>query len=404
MRRPCLSCSKDVIFSFLSAIAGPRDSKLLQNQWLRHSRLLSNQAQATVSDIARDQCILVQDSSAIEKPILSRHKSLDIDQWKTRRTAISQDQQEKHIKPKDVYTRGERRISGKDHASSASNGSASESGRKMDQQRDRSDARQGFPTKFSRGPTQVNKNFGRASRSISLIKPKKDRWRNRPGIIQDPVTSLQTRTVDTMQDSEPTTQQPPAVNQERNYQQDRQIPSRLKSMPKILRSFETPAEIPSPEVEKLEPWKVHKFAIKKKLDGKPWDPLKKLSPDARQGVRQLHEEDPTLWSTPNLAQHFEISPDAIRRILKSKWEPTEEEKKSQEERWVKRGETIWDRYVELGKKAPRRWRGLDPVPAPKRLNSGLKVEFKPKEWSQDRAVDSEQESAALGLGLGNRIV
>jgi len=45
-----------------------------------------------------------------------------------------------------------------------------------------------------------------------------------------------------------------------------------------------------------------------------------------EGVRQLHHLDPRMFPTPVLAERFRISPEAVRRILKSKWEPTKEQK------------------------------------------------------------------------------
>jgi hypothetical protein len=41
-------------------------------------------------------------------------------------------------------------------------------------------------------------------------------------------------------------------------------------------------------------------------------------------LRQLHRTDPETFSTPILAERFKISPEAVRRILKSKWEPCSE--------------------------------------------------------------------------------
>ncbi|BGP32050.1 Required for respiratory growth protein 9 mitochondrial [Rhodotorula toruloides] len=72
-----------------------------------------------------------------------------------------------------------------------------------------------------------------------------------------------------------------------------------------------------------------------------WAPPKRISREAMDLVRVLHKSDPETYSTPNLASKFRISPEAIRRILRSKFElPAEErerrERKRQEE---KRAET-----------------------------------------------------------------
>lgn len=50
------------------------------------------------------------------------------------------------------------------------------------------------------------------------------------------------------------------------------------------------------------------------------------------GLRELYRFDPEKFTTPVLAERFRISPEAVRRILKSKWEPSEERKK----KWVEK--------------------------------------------------------------------
>ncbi|KAH7061211.1 hypothetical protein B0J12DRAFT_553139, partial [Macrophomina phaseolina] len=72
-------------------------------------------------------------------------------------------------------------------------------------------------------------------------------------------------------------------------------------------------------------WMVQKEALKEKFGKEGWQPRKKLSPDAMDGIRQLHASDPDTYTTPVLANEFKVSPEAIRRILKSKWRPKEEE-------------------------------------------------------------------------------
>jgi uncharacterized protein YnzC (UPF0291/DUF896 family) len=44
------------------------------------------------------------------------------------------------------------------------------------------------------------------------------------------------------------------------------------------------------------------------------------------GLRMLHAQNPDIFTTPLLANRFRISPEAVRRILKSKWEPTKEKR------------------------------------------------------------------------------
>ncbi|KAL2036381.1 hypothetical protein N7G274_010902 [Stereocaulon virgatum] len=104
-------------------------------------------------------------------------------------------------------------------------------------------------------------------------------------------------------------------------------------------------------------WQVQKYALTKKFSS-GWVPRKRLSPDTLEGIRNLHAQYPTRYTTPVLADQFKVSPEAIRRILKSKWRPSEEEEEKRRERWEKRGKKIWEDMSEKGVKPPRRWRTL----------------------------------------------
>ncbi|KAL2888789.1 mitochondrion organization and biogenesis protein [Ceratocystis lukuohia] len=102
-------------------------------------------------------------------------------------------------------------------------------------------------------------------------------------------------------------------------------------------------------------WKIQRDALKEKFpDG--WNPLKRLSPDALAGIRALHAQFPNEFSTVQLAAKFEISPEAIRRILRTNWQPSAEEEAERQNRWFKRGMVVWERYAELGLKPPKKWR------------------------------------------------
>lgn len=107
-----------------------------------------------------------------------------------------------------------------------------------------------------------------------------------------------------------------------------------------------------------ESWQVQKKALFEKFGSSGWSPRKRLSPDALEGIRMLHSQSPDKYSTPALADHFQVSPEAIRRILKSKWRPNEEEEAKRRKRWDKRGESIWSQMVEIGIKAPKKWRDM----------------------------------------------
>jgi hypothetical protein len=126
-----------------------------------------------------------------------------------------------------------------------------------------------------------------------------------------------------------------------------------------LKQYE-PAKHPTssdqiPTKKEKEHWQTQKEALREKFP-EGWNPRKKLSPDALAGIRALHQQFPEEYTTDVLADKFEVSPEAIRRILKSKWEPNPDEEIERQERWFNRGKKIWATWAELGKKPPERWR------------------------------------------------
>ncbi|KAK6463539.1 hypothetical protein DFJ63DRAFT_312848 [Scheffersomyces coipomensis] len=70
-----------------------------------------------------------------------------------------------------------------------------------------------------------------------------------------------------------------------------------------------------------------------------WNPTKKLSRSVMEDIKTLKDKIPHL-KTIDLANHFQISPESIRRILRSKWVPTEQEQKSIMERHQRRKENV----------------------------------------------------------------
>lgn len=60
-----------------------------------------------------------------------------------------------------------------------------------------------------------------------------------------------------------------------------------------------------------------------------WRPKKLLRRDKMQELRQLHQDDPTTNSREVLSKRFGVSYEAVKRILKSKWQPL----KSEEINW-----------------------------------------------------------------------
>ncbi|KAI9799271.1 MAG: Required for respiratory growth protein 9 mitochondrial [Piccolia ochrophora] len=119
-----------------------------------------------------------------------------------------------------------------------------------------------------------------------------------------------------------------------------------------------PAESPRPPRHGSEPWQMQKAALATKLSGASWTPLKRLSPDALEGIRALHAQYPEKYTTPVLAAQFEVSPDVIRRVLKGRWRPNEGEDEERRLRWNRRGQRIWEKSAALGVKPPKKWREM----------------------------------------------
>lgn len=110
---------------------------------------------------------------------------------------------------------------------------------------------------------------------------------------------------------------------------------------------------PRTSFAKKEPWQAQKQALEKKFGSEGWNPRKKLSPDTIDGIRALHEQFPNKYSTPVLAEKFKVSPEAIRRILKSKWRPDPEKQAERRERWARRHDRIWDQQAAIGLRPAR---------------------------------------------------
>jgi len=67
-------------------------------------------------------------------------------------------------------------------------------------------------------------------------------------------------------------------------------------------------------------WVIHRRTLRE-LFPNGWAPHRKVSRTAMDGIRELHRIDPERFTTPFLADRFRVSPEAIRRILKSNWVP-----------------------------------------------------------------------------------
>ena len=157
-----------------------------------------------------------------------------------------------------------------------------------------------------------------------------------------------------------------------------------------------------PPAKPRELWMLQKEALKKKFpDG--WQPRKKLSPDALAGIRALNGQFPEVYTTKALADKFEMSPEAIRRILRSRWQPSEEEDRKRHERWVARGKSIWERKASLGIKPPRKWRDEGVARDPGYHDWRKKVAKREKAWEDEevrryRGQRAAQKSPSFGKG------
>ena len=98
----------------------------------------------------------------------------------------------------------------------------------------------------------------------------------------------------------------------------------------------------------IELWRIQKAALERKFGLRGWDPLKKLSPEALDGIRVLHAKHPNIYTSPKLANLFKVPAESIRRILKSSWQPSPEEAEERFQRWVNRGKTIFDQKIQDG--------------------------------------------------------
>ncbi|KAG8768682.1 Required for respiratory growth protein 9 mitochondrial [Ceratobasidium sp. 428] len=100
----------------------------------------------------------------------------------------------------------------------------------------------------------------------------------------------------------------------------------MRGEPRNTRSAEPQAHPPRPS-RRPGPtppdYLAHKARIKK-LYPEGWSPPRTISREAMDVLRDMHARDPVQFRTPVLAAKFKISPEAVSRILKSKWRPSPE--------------------------------------------------------------------------------
>ena len=156
----------------------------------------------------------------------------------------------------------------------------------------------------------------------------------------------------------------------------------------------------------LPAWQVQKIALTRKYpDG--WSPMTKLSHEAQEGLRLLHAADPARFDISVLSRRFRISPESVRRILKSRWRPTEEEAQRKNERAraahaAKRGTTREDEEMASLREGIDMEIGPRP-PAPAVVDQGYEheVRFEGLVSSADLAEGRRRQKGVSSRGSGD---
>lgn len=147
-------------------------------------------------------------------------------------------------------------------------------------------------------------------------------------------------------------------------------------------------------------WQKQKEALKAKFP-EGWRPIKRLSPDAMAGIRALNAQFPDTYNSEHLSKRFEVSPEAIRRILRSKWTPSAETEEKRQERWHRRGLQVWERKAALGIKPPRRWRDEGITRDPGFQYRKREARERERQWEEDEREKYREYRASLGKGAGS---
>lgn len=138
----------------------------------------------------------------------------------------------------------------------------------------------------------------------------------------------------------------------------------------------------TPTRKNQEQWQLQKAALKEKFP-EGWQPRKRLSPDALAGIRALNAQFPEIYTTEALADKFQMSSEAIRRILKSHWRPSSLEEEDRQQRWFRRGKQVWEQKAALGIKPPQRWRVEGIARDPGYHEWSKKVSQREREWEEE---------------------
>ncbi|KAJ2288542.1 Required for respiratory growth protein 9 mitochondrial [Coemansia sp. RSA 355] len=77
-------------------------------------------------------------------------------------------------------------------------------------------------------------------------------------------------------------------------------------------------------------WQRRKIELKLKLGADGWEPEKKIATSSMEKIRLLNSEFPKEWTIKHLSEQFKISQESVRRILKSKFQSSEEHTEQRE--------------------------------------------------------------------------
>lgn len=242
--------------------------------------------------------------------------------------------------------------------------------------------------------------FRPLARQAEAAKPRKQDQKSAPE--QEEVQDQMTSVLENLKAMEGIGElQPPKVRKERKPRSETG-----RNAPKARKEDDAAKSTQMTPKVKRERWQIQKDALQSKLGDQAWNPRKRLSPDTLDGIRALHASNPNAYDTETLSQHFKVTPENIRRILKSKWRPNEQEMEERRARWEKRGVKKWSEMAELGVRPPRQWREMgigsvkgepDEKPAWKK---GGRRRGDDVGWGNESTTTSRQEEQ----GLAERIV
>lgn len=143
-------------------------------------------------------------------------------------------------------------------------------------------------------------------------------------------------------------------------------------------------------------FKAHREAIRKAFP-EGWAPPRKLSREAMDILRQLHHTDPETFTTPTLASKFKISPEAVRRILKNRWEPSAERRTALVIKERRRLEGARQKV-----KAERQSKKIEQSMNVEELRRLMKNDDFWREKYARRNVDSDEVASTMGIGAADR--